>query len=126
MKNKNNNPVLFHRIFTKEEIAEIRKITMWDIIVNGSSIDGSEVQRKVFVWNDGDPCPQPSQLNASDLEPCNNLGGYDYFSGSELPFVYSCVFLAFVPILCVAAAYGIIKMQNSKRRRLKLKQESLK
>lgn len=78
------------------------------------------------MWKENDPCPQPFQLNASTLEPCNNLGAYDYFTNSEIGFVYSCVFLAFVPILGILAAYGVVKLQNSKRRRLKLKQESLK
>lgn len=114
------------RIFTKEEIAELRKITLWDIIVNSTSIHPGEIQKNIFVWKENDPCPQPFQLNASALEPCNNLGTYDYFTGSEFPFVFSCVFLAFVPILGVLAAYGVVKYQNSKRRRLKVKQEALK
>lgn len=116
---------IFCSFFSREDIEELRKITMWDIIVNGTSINADDIQKDVFVWREGDPCGQPGQLNTSALEPCNNLGGYDYFTGSELPFVYACVFLAFVPILCVSAGYGIVKMQNSKRRRLKVKQETL-
>lgn len=112
-------------IFTTEEIEELRKATMWDIIANSTGIAADAIQRDVFYWREGDPCPQPGQLNTSALESCNNLGGYDYFTGSELPFVYACVFLAFVPILCVSAGYGIVKLQNRKRRRLKVKQETL-
>lgn len=112
-------------IFSAEDIEELRKITMWDIIVNSTSISEDAIQRDVFVWREGDPCAQPGQLNTSALESCNNLGGYDYFTGSELPFVYACVFLAFVPILCISAGYGIVKLQNRKRRRLKVKQETL-
>lgn len=100
-------------------------MTFWDIIVNSTSINVGEIQKNVFVWHDGDPCAQPMQLNAASLEPCNSLGAYNYFTGSEIAFVYACVFLAFVPILCILAGYGIVKLQNSKRRRLKLKQESL-
>lgn len=114
------------RIFTKEEIAEIRKITLWDIIVNSTSIHPGEIQKDVFMFREDDPCPQPFQLNASALEPCNNLGGHDYFTGSEIGFTFSCVFLAFVPILGILAAYGVVKYQNSKRRQLKVKQEALK
>lgn len=77
------------------------------------------------MFRENDPCPQPFQLNASSLEPCNNLGNYDYFTGSEIGFTYSCVFLAFVPILGVMAAYSVVKYQSSKRRRLKVKQEAL-
>lgn len=67
------------RIFTEEEIAEIRKINLWDIIVNSTDIQSGEIQRNVFSWNDGDPCRQPIQLNTSLLEPCKYLKGYDYF-----------------------------------------------
>lgn len=77
------------------------------------------------MFHENDPCPQPFQLNASALEPCTNLGTYDYFTGSEIGFTYSCVFLAFVPILGVMAAYSVVKYQSSKRRRLKVKQEAL-
>lgn len=113
------------RIFSKNEIAEIRKITMWDIIVNSTDIKPNDIQRNVFRWVDGDPCPQPMQLNATELEPCSYLQGYDYFSGSELAFIYACVFLGFVPILCAGAGYGVVKIQNSKRRKLKIRQEAL-
>lgn len=112
-------------IFTKEEIDELRKITLWDIIVNSTNIQPEDIQKDVFMWREGDPCPQPLQLNATELEPCNYLGSYDYFSGSELAFIYACVFLAFVPILCASAGYGVVKMSNSKRRKLKIKQEAL-
>ncbi|KAH9629502.1 hypothetical protein HF086_015832 [Spodoptera exigua] len=66
-------------IFTKEEIAELRQITMWDIIVNSTSLGPRDLQRDVFHWRAGDPCPQPYQLNASKLPPCKYLRGYDYF-----------------------------------------------
>ena len=113
------------RIFNKEEIEELRKITLWDIIVNSTNIDPTDIQRNVFIFQDGDPCPQPLQLNATELEPCSYLQGYDYFSGSELAFIYACVFLGFVPILCAFAGYGVVKLQNSKRRKLKIRQEAL-
>lgn len=114
-----------NEIFTKEEIAELRKITLWDIIVNSTSIHPGEIQKNIFVFKENDPCPQPFQMNTSALEPCNDLGAYDYFTGSEIGFTYSCVFLAFVPILGVLAGYTVVKFQNSKRRRLKVKQEAL-
>lgn len=52
---------------------------MWDIIVNSTSIGPRDLQRDVFHWRAGDPCPQPYQLNASKLAPCKYLRGYDYF-----------------------------------------------
>lgn len=109
-------------IFTPEEIRELRKITLWDVIINSTDINVGEIQKSVFKFVAGDPCPQPLQLNASELEPCSYLEGYDYFSGSELAFIYACVFLGFVPILCAGAGYSVIKLQNRRRRKLKIKQ----
>ncbi|XP_018323659.1 dual oxidase isoform X2 [Agrilus planipennis] len=113
-------------IFTREEISQIKEIKLWDIIVNSTDILPTDIQENVFFWNNGDPCPQPEQLNASSLEPCKMLSGYDYFEGNEVVFIYSCLFLCFVPILCAGAGYGVVKLQNRRRRRLKIKQEELK
>lgn len=44
----------FHfRIFTEEEVEQIRKITLWDILVNASDIEPDAIQRNVFVWTEG-------------------------------------------------------------------------
>lgn len=114
------------RIFTQSEIDDIRKIRLWDLIVNSTDIRPGDIQRDVFVWKSGDPCQQPMQLNASELEPCSYLKDYDYFSGSELAFIFVCLLLGFVPIICASAGYGVVKLQNSKRRKLKIKQDALK
>ncbi|CAD6230974.1 GSCOCT00006904001.3-RA-CDS [Cotesia congregata] len=44
----------------------------------------------------------------------------------ELVYIYVCVFIAFIPILCAGAGYGVVKLQNRRRRRLKIVQESIK
>lgn len=112
-------------VFSQKEIEEIKKITLYDIIVNSTNIDPNAIQKNVFFWMEGDPCPQPMQLNTSQMEPCKVITGYDYFEGNELVYIYACVFLGFVPILCAGAGYGVVKLQNRKRRRLKIKQEEL-
>lgn len=40
-------------------------------------------------------------------------------------YIYACVFLGFVPILCATAGYGVVKLQNKRRRKLKINQEEL-
>ncbi|KAL7042509.1 hypothetical protein ACKWTF_001170 [Chironomus riparius] len=114
-----------NEIFTKEEIEKFRNIKLWDIIVNSTSIDPDSIQQNVFQFMDGDPCPQPEQLNASLLDKCSHLEGYDYFSGSELTYIYSCVVLGFVPILCALAGYCVVKLQNRRRRLLRVQQENI-
>ncbi|KAF6209306.1 hypothetical protein GE061_015053 [Apolygus lucorum] len=113
-------------IFTEEEIEEIKRVTMWDVVVNATDVDPSWIQQDVFFWTEGDPCPQPAMLNASVLEPCSYLRGYDYFEGSELAYVYACVFLAIVPLVTAGAGYGVVKLQNRRRRQLRMQQEQLK
>ncbi|XP_047991381.1 dual oxidase isoform X1 [Leguminivora glycinivorella] len=113
-------------IFTQDEIDELRHITLWDIIVNSTAVGPHDIQRDVFHWNAGDPCPQPYQLNASKLAPCKYLRGYDYFEGNEFAYIYTCLALVFVPILCAGAGYGVVKLQNSRRRKLKIQQEQIK
>lgn len=49
------------------------------MIVNATDIEPDSLQKDVFFWSEGDPCPQPAMLNASVLEPCSYLKGYDYF-----------------------------------------------
>ncbi|XP_065342525.1 dual oxidase [Cloeon dipterum] len=110
-------------IFTKEEIKQIKKISLYDVIINSTSIQPDEIQKDVFFFREGDPCPQNEQLTPDKLENCKYLRGYDYFEGSELVYIYACVFLGFVPILCAGAAYGVVKLQNGRRRRLKMRQE---
>jgi hypothetical protein len=56
---------------------------------------------------------------------------YGFFSffflqGSELAYIYACVFLGFIPIVCAGAGYGVVKLQNRRRRRLRMRQEELK
>ena len=66
-------------MFTRDEIDEIRNIRLWDIIVNASAVDPADIQRNVFFHLHGDVCPQKLQLNASGMDPCPYLTGYDYF-----------------------------------------------
>lgn len=109
--------------FTDEEIEKIRATKLWDIIVNSTDIQPEDIQKDVFFWVDGNPCPQPMQLNASVLENCSYLQGFDYFEGSEVAYIYICVFLCFVPVICAGVGYGLVKLQNSRRRRLRMKHE---
>ncbi|CAL1286456.1 unnamed protein product [Larinioides sclopetarius] len=85
-------------IFSESEVSEIRSITLWDVLVNTTGIEPDAIQRNVFTWAEGDPCPQPKQLVSADLEPCLMLSGYDYFHGNEVTYIYSCILLAFIPI----------------------------
>jgi dual oxidase len=66
-------------MFKGEEIHYFRNLKLSDIIHETTYIDDTDIQKNVFFWLQGDPCPQMTQLNASKLEPCPFLKGYDYF-----------------------------------------------
>ena len=66
-------------LFNSEEIAALRKLKLSDIILAVTDIQRGHIQENVFVWRDGDPCPQPAQLNATEMDPCMFLKGFDYF-----------------------------------------------
>lgn len=70
---------LLDSVFTRNEMERIRRISLWDVIVNATGVPPDAIQRRVFVWQDGDPCPQPFQLNSTLLESCVPLQRYDYF-----------------------------------------------
>lgn len=63
-------------------MAEIKALKLSDIIKQVTSIADNDIQEDVFQWKEGDPCQQPLQLNASNLEHCPYLKGYDYFQVS--------------------------------------------
>ncbi|KAL7305239.1 hypothetical protein TKK_0002624 [Trichogramma kaykai] len=109
--------------FSAEEIEEIKKITFWDIIVNATDVEPNDIQRDVFTWHQGDPCPQPVQLKTAMLEPCAPLQHHDYFQNSQFVYTYACIFLCFVPVLCASAGYGVVKLQNRRRRRMRIQQK---
>lgn len=46
--------------------------------------------------------------------------------GSELAYLYACVFLLLVPLLCAGAGYLVIKWQDERKLKFRRKQEALK
>lgn len=85
-------------MFSKDEIEEIRKIRLWDILVNTTSIPPNAIQKNVFQFVDGSPCPQPSQIRSNMLEPCLIMASFDYFHGSEIIYILVTLSLVFIPI----------------------------
>nr|XP_015923608.1 dual oxidase isoform X2 [Parasteatoda tepidariorum] len=110
-------------VFTKDEVEQIKKVTLKDIVISTTDIPEGSIQNSLFIWSEGDPCPQPMQLTGDALEPCLMLHGHDSFHGNEVAYIYSCLILVFIPIACAGAGYGVIKLQNSRKRRIKLQQE---
>ena len=62
-------------LFTEEEISALKKLKLSDIILAVTDIQRGHIQENVFLWQTGDPCPQPHQLNATEMDPCMFLKG---------------------------------------------------
>ena len=71
--------LLFYSLLDDEEIEYFQDIKLSHIIQAVTSIEQDEIQDNIFAWYQGDPCPQPEQLNSSKLDDCEFLKGYDYF-----------------------------------------------
>uniref|UniRef100_A0A915BN44 NAD(P)H oxidase (H2O2-forming) n=1 Tax=Parascaris univalens TaxID=6257 RepID=A0A915BN44_PARUN len=98
--------------FTAEEIERIRSITLRDIIRETTSIDDAELQQNVFFWKDGDPCPQPFQVNTSGLEQCVPFLRFDHFTGNEVTYIFSCIALGIIPLVCIGIGYLLIQKRK--------------
>ena len=112
-----------NELFSEDEIKALKNLKLSDIIIAVTNINRGDIQENVFFHHEGDPCPQPQQLNATNMEPCMFLKGYDYFQGSEVPYIFGCIVIIFIPISLLCSAYGVVKIMNSRRRKIKTKWE---
>ncbi|KAK0417047.1 hypothetical protein QR680_012805 [Steinernema hermaphroditum] len=99
-------------IFTDAEIAEIHAITLHDIIRETTRIQKEQLQKNVFFWRDGDPCEQPFQVNTSGLEECVPFMRFDHFTGNEVTYIYTCIGLATIPLICIGVGYLLIQRRK--------------
>ncbi|XP_071487821.1 dual oxidase 2-like [Diadema antillarum] len=95
--------------FTQEQIAFIRNVTLWDIIVACTNINPDDLQRDPFHYVEGDPCfedqpfiPEDRTISEDDMEPCTPLQIFDYFTGSEVSYALSYLALGIWIVGCVA------------------------
>jgi len=100
--------------FDEYELHEISNTTMFDVIKAVTDIDDTSMQPNVLRWQQGDPCPQPSQLSSPDLEECTTYKVHDYFHASEISYVSGFTFLFVFPIICIGIAYLIYKLKHKK------------
>ena len=73
-------------LFTDDEVAALRKLKLSDIIHAVTDIRKGDIQKNVFMWQQGDPCPQPHQLNATEMDPCMFLKGKPEVKRHRLSF----------------------------------------
>ncbi|KAG7245490.1 hypothetical protein INR49_010941 [Caranx melampygus] len=99
-------------LFTDEEIQTIRNTTFFDVLIAVTSAEATDIQNNVFFWNDGDPCPQPTQLNASMLYPCTNATKLNYFDGSKAGFGIFIIVLFLFPVVSFLVAVMVAYLRK--------------
>uniref|UniRef100_UPI0037E74494 dual oxidase 1 n=1 Tax=Semicossyphus pulcher TaxID=241346 RepID=UPI0037E74494 len=104
-------------LFTDEEIQMIRNVTFRDVLIAVTEAEASDIQRNVFFWLNGDPCPQPTQLNASMLHPCTQATKLYYFDGSKVSFGIFIIVLFLFPVVSFLVACMVAYLRKSRYRK---------
>ncbi|CDR18904.1 unnamed protein product, partial [Oncorhynchus mykiss] len=102
-------------LFTAEELQAIRNTTFHDVITAVTGAEAEDIQKRVFFWKDGDPCPQPSQVTTSELHPCTNATKLNYFdAGSKAGFGILVICLFLFPVVSFLMALVVAYFRKSK------------
>ncbi|KAE8296174.1 Dual oxidase 1 [Larimichthys crocea] len=104
-------------LFTDEEIQKIRNVTFHDVLIAVTSAEATDIQTNVFFWRDGDPCAQPTQLNASMLHPCTNATKLNYFDGSKAGFGIFIIVLFLFPVVSLLVAFMVAYLRKHRYRK---------
>ncbi|XP_009074436.1 PREDICTED: dual oxidase 2-like [Acanthisitta chloris] len=109
-------------LFTEEEIGEIRNTTFRDVLAVVTYANSTDLQSHVFVWSEGDPCPQPQQLTAQLLANCTPMMVLDYFAGSGAGFGIIIVALCCLPLVTLLVAWIVAVLRRRDFKKLQKKQ----
>uniref|UniRef100_A0AAQ4PB93 Dual oxidase n=1 Tax=Gasterosteus aculeatus aculeatus TaxID=481459 RepID=A0AAQ4PB93_GASAC len=112
-------------LFSDAEIGNIHNVTYHDVLVAVTSAEKNDIQNNVFFWKDGDPCPQPTQLNASMLPPCTNATRLNYFDGSQAGFGIVIVVLFLFPVVSFLVAYMVAYLRKYRYRKFQRKRKAV-
>ena len=97
-------------LFTPEEVAAIKSLTLKDLIIQTTHIRDSDISDTPFLF-EGAKCPQPFQLSELYMDDCTGLEIFDYNVQSvyEIPLVWGFVFLYIflvISVMLLMAAYN--------------------
>ncbi|KAM4766255.1 dual oxidase 2 isoform 1-T1 [Cyanocitta cristata] len=109
-------------LFTEEEIREIRNTTFHSVLTAVTYAKSTDLQPHVFVWTEGDPCPQPQQLTAQHLANCTPMMVLDYFAGSGAGFGIIIVILCCLPLVTLFVAWVVAAFRKRDFKKLQRKQ----
>ncbi|XP_063053867.1 dual oxidase 2 [Engraulis encrasicolus] len=106
-------------LFTEEEIMSIRQTSYHDIIIAVTTAQKGDIQKNVFFWKNGDPCPQPGQLLSSSLSPCTPPSSTDFFTGaSKAGFAILIIVVFLFPVVSLLVAAGVAFFRSYRFKKL--------
>ncbi|XP_048812014.1 dual oxidase 2 [Lagopus muta] len=111
-------------LFTAKEAEEIRNTMFRDVLAAVTYSQQAELQSNVFVWSEGDPCPQPQQLTAQLLANCTPMTVLDYFEGSGAGFGIIIVVLCCLPLVSLFVAWIIAILRKRDFKKLQKKKKA--
>ncbi|CAN8187861.1 unnamed protein product [Coccothraustes coccothraustes] len=109
-------------LFTEEEIREIRNTTFHSVLTSVTYAKTTDLQPHVFIWREGDPCPQPQQLTAQHLANCTPMMVLDYFAGSGAGFGIIIAVLCCLPLVTLFVAWVVAALRKRDFQKLQRKQ----
>ncbi|NXP53088.1 DUOX2 oxidase, partial [Heliornis fulica] len=111
-------------LFTAEETRRIHSTTFRDVLAAVIEGDPINLQPRVFVWENGDPCPQPQQLMAQHLANCMPMTVLDYFEGSGAGFGIIIIVLCCFPLVTLFIAWIVAVLRKRDFKKLQKKHSS--
>ncbi|KAG1939411.1 dual oxidase [Pimephales promelas] len=109
-------------LFTEEEIQAIQNTTFHDVILDVTSAEEGDIQKNAFFWVNGDPCPQPQPIRASDLHPCTKPVSVSYFDNSSVAgFGVTVAVLFLFPVVSYMVACVVARVRTARYRRFQKK-----
>lgn len=113
-------------LFTQAELSIIWATTFGDVLLATTTAEPGDIQNEVFYLREGDPCSQPAQLTAEDMEPCVEVSTLHYFQGSGAGFGILIVALCCFPLAALLVAFSISISRKREKRRMQPKKPSVK
>lgn len=109
-------------LFTEEEIQAILNTTFHDVLLDVTSAEEGDIQKNVFFWVNGDPCPQPQPITSSDLHPCTKASSMSYFdNSSKAGFGVTVAVLFLFPVVSYIVACVVARVRTARYKRFQKK-----
>ncbi|KAL0968670.1 hypothetical protein UPYG_G00269980 [Umbra pygmaea] len=109
-------------MFTKAELQMIKNTSFHDVLVAVTMAESGDIQREVFFWRTGDPCPQPSQVTSSELHSCTNVTKLNYFDDeSKAGFGIAVISLFLFPVVSLLMAVAVAHFRTSKFKKFSMR-----